>query len=210
MADKYDSKQLAIELKTKYALKVPTETMASILSANPKLSILLSRSAFRADAARSDARISTRRERRNFLRNVLGLVALSLPTLLWVKAAYFSPQAESPSYVSGSGLQSSGRLLTNAARVPSGESLAFNDPTLGPILLIHLTTGIFVAYSAICTHAGCTVQFDANAQDIACPCHGAVYDAYNNAAVLAGPAPTPLQKIPVNYDAATGNIYLAD
>jgi thiosulfate dehydrogenase [quinone] large subunit len=86
--------------------------------------------------------------------------------------------------------------------------MILNDPAFGPILLIHLDNGQFVAYSSICTHAGCQVQFDPSGKDIICPCHGAVYDPYHGAQVLGGPAPFPLQTIPIRYDAATGNIYL--
>jgi len=41
----------------------------------------------------------------------------------------------------------------------------------------------------VCTHAGCTVDFQSGV--IACPCHGSEFDA-NTGAVLRGPAATPL------------------
>jgi Rieske Fe-S protein len=98
-------------------------------------------------------------------------------------------------------------ILANASNIPSDRSLALNDPTYGPIVLIHLDNGQFVAYSSICTHAGCEVQFDPSLKDVICPCHGATYDPYNNARVVRGPARYPLQKIPIQYDPSTGNIY---
>ncbi len=199
-------------LVQKYGLKVPNEIVASIYSEKPKVPVLMSRAAFRADAVRTAPEVRIQRQRRTLLRNMLGVVAISLPFLLWVKVAFFTPQAETPSYVSNptpqTGSQPGERLLANAASIPTGQSLAFSDPNYGPMLLIHLESGAFVAYSAICTHAGCTVQFNPNAQEIACPCHGAVFDPNNNAQVLAGPAPYPLQKISTRYDQASGNIYL--
>ncbi|HEX5498425.1 MAG TPA: Rieske (2Fe-2S) protein, partial [Thermomicrobiales bacterium] len=55
-----------------------------------------------------------------------------------------------------------------------------------------------VAYSAICTHLGCTVLAKLNARgDIACPCHGSIYDPAAGAKVIAGPAPRPLPSLPV-------------
>jgi Rieske Fe-S protein len=178
----------------------------SVYTSKPRLPILLSRASFRPDTIRSVPEIKRQKDRRNFLRNVLGVIAFSVPVVLWFKVAFFSPQAQVPIYVASG--QTGGRLLSNAASIPIGQSLTLNDPTYGPFIVIHLDTGGFVAYSAICTHAGCQVQFNPDARDIACPCHGAVYDPYNNAQVMAGPAPSPLQKIPIQYDSSTGNIYL--
>ena len=198
-------------LAQKYELKIPNDVVASIYESKPKLPVLMSRAAFRADAVRTAPEVRTRRERRNFLRNMLGLVAVSVPFLLWAKAAFFTPPAQIPTYVSNPSVQGphpGEKLLVNAQNIATGQSLALNDPNYGPMLLIHLLSGQYVAYSSICTHAGCQVQFDPSQQHIACPCHGAVFDPSNNAQVLAGPAPYPLQKIPIRYDQTSGNVYL--
>lgn len=42
------------------------------------------------------------------------------------------------------------------------------------------------ACSAVCTHKGCTVDYDAGAKQLACPCHGARFDL--DGKVLQGPA----------------------
>lgn len=66
-----------------------------------------------------------------------------------------------------------------------------------------------VAYSAICTHLGCAVQGQLNAQgNIGCPCHGSVFNPASDAAVVAGPAPRPLPALPVQV-AADGAITAA-
>ena len=206
------SDQMSIEFARKltqdYGLNVPEETIASVYSHKPKLRVLLSRSSFRADAVRTDRNVSVQRARRNLLRNLLGLTVIFVPFLVWLKVA-FSPQSQLPSYVSNPSSQAGERLLAKASSIPVNQSISISDPTFGPFLLIHLDSGQFVAYSSICTHAGCQVQFDPYAKDIACPCHGAVYNPYNSAEVIAGPAPSPLQKIPIRYDQTTGNIYLA-
>jgi rieske iron-sulfur protein len=55
-----------------------------------------------------------------------------------------------------------------------------------------------VAFSAICTHAGCAVsQWKARERHFLCPCHLSEYDPQNEAAVVAGPAPRPLPALPV-------------
>ncbi len=50
--------------------------------------------------------------------------------------------------------------------------------------------GEFKAFSAICTHMGCTVAGVANGT-ITCPCHGSTYDMATGQ-VTGGPAPAPL------------------
>lgn len=208
LTEEKDSPQRAESLAKKYEMKVPSEIVTSVYQSEPRLPVLMSRAAFRADAVRTAPEMRIRRERRNFLRNTLGLLAVSVSFLLGLKVAFFTPPAQTPIYAANPTPQAGERLLANASSIPAGQSLALSDPNFGPMLLIHLVNGGFVAYSAICTHAGCTVQFNYHAQEIACPCHGAVFDPNNNARVLAGPAPYPLQKIATRYDQASGNIYL--
>jgi cytochrome b6-f complex iron-sulfur subunit len=78
--------------------------------------------------------------------------------------------------------------------VAPGSAVTFKDAG-SPAVLVHLDSGDFVAYSAVCTHQGCTVAYK-NGQ-LACPCHGSVFDPADGAAVIAGPAPKPLAEIPV-------------
>jgi Rieske Fe-S protein len=52
------------------------------------------------------------------------------------------------------------------------------------------------AFTAICTHQGCTVS-DVSGGAIHCPCHGSAFDA-STGAVTNGPATTPLAAIPIS------------
>jgi rieske iron-sulfur protein len=55
-----------------------------------------------------------------------------------------------------------------------------------------------VAFSAICTHAGCAVSgWRSSDACFLCPCHGSVYDPSAGARVVAGPAPRPLPALPL-------------
>jgi len=65
-----------------------------------------------------------------------------------------------------------------------------------PVMLFRTKNGVF-AYSEVCTHQGCTVQYSAPDKTLMCPCHGATYDPFNGAKVLGGPATTPLASIKV-------------
>jgi Rieske Fe-S protein len=72
------------------------------------------------------------------------------------------------------------------------------DPAAGtPAWVVHAAANTFVAFSAICTHAGCTVQFDPSAVQFICPCHGGMFDG-RTGQVLQGPPPSPLPSIPVH------------
>jgi len=90
-----------------------------------------------------------------------------------------------------------GTLIGPAADVPIGGAASFTDPAQQvPALVVQVTRGEFRAFSAICPHAGCTVQFDGTNDVFACPCHGSVFNAMTGA-VLQGPATTGLSPIPV-------------
>jgi thiosulfate dehydrogenase [quinone] large subunit len=90
-----------------------------------------------------------------------------------------------------------GTLIGPAADVPVGGAATFTDPaTQVPALVVQVTKGAFRAFSAVCPHAGCTVQFDSTNDVFACPCHGSVFNA-TTGSVLQGPAPTGLSPIPV-------------
>ncbi len=59
----------------------------------------------------------------------------------------------------------------------------------------------FAAYSAICTHLGCTVNAKLEGDGhIMCPCHGSVFDPANGAAVVNGPAGRPLPALPIRLE----------
>ena len=87
-----------------------------------------------------------------------------------------------------------GSAIAQESEVAPGSAATFKDGGKDAVL-VHLDDGQFVAYSAICTHAGCTVAYK-NSQ-LACPCHGSVFDPANGAEVVSGPAQTPLPEIPV-------------
>jgi cytochrome b6-f complex iron-sulfur subunit len=58
-----------------------------------------------------------------------------------------------------------------------------------PVIVVRTPQG-FRAYSAICTHLGCIVGWDAGRKQIACPCHAGFFDL--NGRVVSGPPPRPL------------------
>jgi len=53
----------------------------------------------------------------------------------------------------------------------------------------------FTVFAVNCTHLGCPVRWEPNADLFMCPCHGGVY--YKNGEVAGGPPPRPLHTYPV-------------
>lgn len=106
--------------------------------------------------------------------------------------------------------------VASVADVASAGAIAFTIPFNAPAplpagdpgVIIQLADGSFAAFDATCTHAACTVEWDAADRLLVCPCHEAIFDAEHGAAVLGGPAPAPLTSLPIVIDAATGTILL--
>lgn len=94
-----------------------------------------------------------------------------------------------------------------ATDVPIGGSARFTDPASGdPALVLQPTQGTFVAFDAVCPHAGCTVGYAPSARLIVCPCHGSEFNP-TTGAVEVGPAPHGLSPIPVK-EGGDGQLYV--
>ncbi len=65
-----------------------------------------------------------------------------------------------------------------------------------PAMLIRTPGGELRAFSAVCTHLNCTVQYRADLAHIWCACHNGHYDL--NGKNIAGPPPRPLDAYVVN------------
>ncbi len=132
---------------------------------------------------------------------VPGDTATSVPTDTAPASVSTNPPAATPT--SGT----SGTTITQVSAVPTNSAVNFTIPSNGdPGVLVHLNNGKFVAFDATCTHAGCPVQYDPSSKYLLCPCHGAVFDPANAAAVVQGPTNTPLTGVPIRIDNATGTI----
>ncbi|MFF0746210.1 Rieske (2Fe-2S) protein [Streptomyces sp. NPDC004111] len=77
--------------------------------------------------------------------------------------------------------------LAATSEIPVGGGKVFKD---AKVVVTQPEAGSFKAFSAICTHQGCTVA-DVSGGTINCPCHGSKYRVAD-ASVAAGPAPQPL------------------
>lgn len=66
-----------------------------------------------------------------------------------------------------------------------------------PGIVVRTASGEWRAYSAVCTHLNCTVQYDSDERYIWCACHNARFDP-DTGAVAGGPPPRGLDQFDVN------------
>ena len=124
--------------------------------------------------------------RREFLKLLQGLLAATgIAALLGPIVAYFWPAKLED-------------VPSDPVPVGPSESIAVGESkTIAfgryPALIINTEEGIR-AYSAVCTHFACIVTWNSESGMIECPCHEAFFAA-TDGAVLAGPAPGPLDGI---------------
>jgi arsenite oxidase small subunit len=106
--------------------------------------------------------------------------------------------------------------IAKAGELKSAEARTFVYPDKeSPCLLIKTGNAVpggvgpendIVAYSAMCTHMGCTVSYDSSTQTLKCPCHFSVFDPENCGQMVCGQATEDLPQIELSFDSATGRI----
>jgi len=100
-----------------------------------------------------------------------------------------------------------GTAIGSARDVPVGGAASFQDPGSGdPSLVVQPVAGTFVAFDAVCPHAGCIVGYSSRAGRFVCPCHGSEFNG-RTGAVIQGPAPRGLGRIPVT-EGPDGELYV--
>lgn len=137
---------------------------------------------------------------------VLGAGSAGLAAVLTACASYGSPtteaSAEPPAEDEASSAapkkkKSAPRALADTSDIPEGGGKVFEKQK---IVVTQPTAGEFKAFTAVCTHQGCTVASVSN-QTINCPCHGSKFSIADGS-VANGPASDPLEekKIKVEGD----------
>jgi ubiquinol-cytochrome c reductase iron-sulfur subunit len=68
--------------------------------------------------------------------------------------------------------------------------------------------GDYVAYSKICTHAGCPASlYEQQTGRLLCPCHQSQFDVFQDAKPVFGPATRSLPKLPLQVEVVGGQQY---
>ena len=87
-------------------------------------------------------------------------------------------------------------VITTTNDLAVGQSLEFTSSAGISAILFRSSEDKVYALSRICTHEGCSVDFDMNQNRLICPCHGANYEA-SDGSVISGPTTKSLAKIKV-------------
>ncbi|MBE1585399.1 ubiquinol-cytochrome c reductase iron-sulfur subunit [Nonomuraea angiospora] len=91
----------------------------------------------------------------------------------------------------------SSAILAKTSDIPKEGGKVFPDQK---VVVVQPSAGKFRAYSAVCTHRGCTVS-DVSSGMINCPCHGSMF--WLDGKVMGGPATKPLPEVPIKVDGDT-------
>lgn len=129
-------------------------------------------------------------DRSRFLNLLLGTGATGLAAaILYPAGRYIIPPASAESATN------SVVLSLTASDVPpnSGQIFKFGNK---PGILVRTPTGELRAFSAVCTHLDCTVQYRDDVSHIWCACHNGHFDLAGRN--ISGPPPSPLVQFEVH------------
>ena len=140
--------------------------------------------------------VRTEFDRRTFLDALLGVGFVSTAiAMAYPVARYLNPPASvepaTASVVVGKAI---------AIKPNSGALFKFGNR---PGIIIRTAEGEIRAFSAVCTHLDCTVQFKADTSQLWCACHNGLYDLGGN--VVSGPPPRGLERFVVNLRGEPGD-----
>ena len=90
-------------------------------------------------------------------------------------------------------------VIAQVSALVAGEGFNFNANDGTDAILFKTKDEKVYALSRICTHEGCSVEFDLAQNKLICPCHGATYEAPDGN-VISGPTQRNLKKINVKID----------
>ena len=127
--------------------------------------------------------------RRRFLDYLLGTSALAtLGAIFYPIIRFMTP----PQVVEST---ENSVIAAKLSEVPinSGKIFKFGNK---PGILVRTAAGEFKAFSAVCTHLECIVQYRSETKQIWCACHNGQYNL--NGKNIGGPPPRPLEEFKVN------------
>jgi cytochrome b6-f complex iron-sulfur subunit len=122
--------------------------------------------------------------RRQFLQTCIGGVAVAAAgAVAYPVISYLAPRT---------GKDNSAAVTIPEKDVPSDGAKFFQYHGKAAVI-VRKKDGSLTALSAVCTHLGCIVQWEAKKGEFICPCHGGQFSTEGK--VLGGPPPKPLEQL---------------
>jgi Rieske Fe-S protein len=135
-------------------------------------------------------------DRRSFLDALLavGFVSTAVAIVYPVSRFLIPPASGEPATASASAGKAAA-LKPNSAHI-----FKFGSK---PGIVVRTAEGDVKAFSAVCTHLDCTVQYKSDTSQLWCACHNGTYDLGGN--VVSGPPPRALEAFVVNLRGEPGD-----
>lgn len=130
--------------------------------------------------------------RRRFLRFLMGFSVISTISIIAAPIIGFLIPPKVQSAGGGSRV-----LAGKLGELPAGTGKVVAMGSK-PVIVMNSEAGV-TAFSAVCTHLGCIVDFDPTTRDILCPCHDGHFSPASGV-VLSGPPPRPLAPVAISIE----------
>lgn len=150
--------------------------------------------------------------RRQFLKSGGAVAAAAGATFIPIHDA----NAAKPASNANTTLDYPRKSLGKTSGLPVNQAVAFNYPDeYSPCYVIRTgrpvpggigPDGDIVAYSAMCTHMGCPVGYDADSRTLKCACHFSMFDPENGGQMVCGQATEDLPQILLEHDTKTDTV----
>ena len=138
----------------------------------------------------ADAIVDGSASRRTFVNWLLGTSAGAfLASVLYPVSRYLVP----PEIAESTAATVTLAIKPEDVKPNTGQIFKFGSR---PAILVRTPAGELRAFSAVCTHLNCTVQYRTDISHIWCACHNGHYDL--NGKNIEGPPPRPLDGFVVN------------
>ncbi len=135
--------------------------------------------------------------RRGFLRSlgVFGALVGFVALLSSIKLPVSSGASQTTTTLTGG----PAGAIAKVSNLTVGVPVYFEYPAGYPNMLVLQQDGTPIAFSMLCTHVCCQLQYVPSAKELVCPCHNSIFDSSGR--VLQGPAYVDLPKVTLNVDA---------
>jgi Rieske Fe-S protein len=131
--------------------------------------------------------------RRRFLRFLMSFSVVSTISIIAAPIVGFLIPPKVQSAAGG------GRVLAGSLTdIPAGTGVVVAMGSK-PVIVTNTEAGV-TAFSAVCTHLGCIVDFDPVVRQIVCPCHDGHFNA-STGVVISGAPPRPLPPLATAIEA---------